>query len=184
MLLPVGRANAPHEFDRTLRGSDLEKLENLVQLLIELDRSSSRNLFGGPMRPRPRNPLVDRLRGFGSVLQPKFKIETRRCVLRLAALARGLEDVVGPHFSLRQGLVPPGRVDRHEAVRPRLGNLLRVGGQDSPFGQVFRRTRGLLARKSFDLQPDLAAFIVADVVPDPRQVFSVGLRNGEGRAVR
>ena len=156
-LLPVGRANAPHEFDRTLRGSDLEKLENLVQLLIELDRSSSRNLFGRPLRPRARDPLVDRLRSVGSVLQPKFQIETRRRVLRLAALARSLEDVVGPHFRLRQGLVPPSRVDRHQAMWPRFGNLFRVGGQDNPLGQVFWRARGLLARESFDLQPDLAA---------------------------
>ena len=43
VFLPVGRADAPHEFDRAFRGADLEELKNFVQLLIELDRSSSRN---------------------------------------------------------------------------------------------------------------------------------------------
>lgn len=104
-------------------------------------------------------------------------------VLRLAALARSYEDVVGPHFGLRQGLVTPSRVDRHQAIRPRLGNLFRVGGQDDPLGQVFCRTRGLLAREPFDLQPDLTV-VVATVVPNPRQIFRVGLRDGERRAVR
>ena len=181
-LLPVGRTHAPHEFDRAFCGADLEELKNLVQLLIELDRSSSRNLFGRPLRPRPRDPIVDRLRDVGSVLQPKLQIETHGRVLRLAALARSYEDVVGPHFGLRQGLVAPSRVDRHQAIWPRFGKLFRVGGQDNPLGQVFWRTRGLLAREPFDLQPDLTV-VVANVVADSREVFRVGFRDGERRAV-
>ena len=120
VLFPFDNADAPNHFNRTFRTADFDELQDFVELLIQGDGATARQLLRRPHSPWSGDPRLDCRNDGGPVFNPEHQIEKGRRVQRLVTAARSLHDVVCADLPSSESNVPLDRSDGENALCPRL----------------------------------------------------------------